>query len=127
MLAGYLRKNGVPYSDKAVLTEFYDPIREPDGDMWMIVTTVVEDPEYLENPLILTAQFRKQADGRRMGADALLGQMVIEPLRRRNMTLCNDQNYDSMAQCDLLATWRFPRSRSSISPGRGRPETMAMR
>jgi hypothetical protein len=47
-----------------VLTEFYDPIREPDGAMWMIVTTVVEDPVYLEDPLILTAQFRKQADAR---------------------------------------------------------------
>jgi hypothetical protein len=64
MLPGYLRKNGVPYSDAAVLTEFYDPIREPDGAIWMIVTTVVEDPVYLENPLILTAQFRKQADAR---------------------------------------------------------------
>ncbi len=62
MLAGYLRKNGVPYSDKAVLTEFYDPIQEPNGDMWMIVTTTVEDPAYLDQPLILTAEFKKQAD-----------------------------------------------------------------
>ena len=64
MLSGYLRKNGVPYSDQAVLTEYYDPIREPDGAMWMIVTTIVEDPVFLENPLILTAQFQKQTDAR---------------------------------------------------------------
>ena len=62
MRPGYLRKNGVPYSAKATLTEFYDVFREPEGDVWMIVTTVVDDPEYLENPLILTSQFRKQAD-----------------------------------------------------------------
>jgi hypothetical protein len=62
MLSGYLRKNGVPYSEQAVLTEYYDPIREPDGEMWMIVTTIVEDPVFLENPLILTAQFKKQSD-----------------------------------------------------------------
>ncbi len=62
MLPGYLRKNGVPYSDKAVLTEFYDLIGEPDGDQWMIVTTKVDDPIYLEDPLILSAQFRKQAN-----------------------------------------------------------------
>jgi hypothetical protein len=62
MLSGYLRKNGVPYSEQSVLTEYYDPIREPDGAMWMIITTIVEDPAFLENPLILTAQFKKQAD-----------------------------------------------------------------
>jgi hypothetical protein len=62
MLSGYLRKNGVPYSEQSVLTEYYDPIREPDGAMWMIITTIVEDPVFLENPLILTAQFKKQAD-----------------------------------------------------------------
>lgn len=62
MRPGYLRRNGVPYSAKAKLTEFYDVFREPEGEVWMIVTTVVDDPVYLENPLILTAQFRKQSD-----------------------------------------------------------------
>ncbi len=62
MRPGYLRKNGVPYSAEAKLTEFYDVFQEPEGDVWMIVTTVVDDPVYLQNPLILTAQFRKQAD-----------------------------------------------------------------
>jgi hypothetical protein len=60
MLPGYLRKNGVPYSEKAVLTEFYDLIHEPDGAQWMIVTTKIDDPIYLEDPLILSAQFKKQ-------------------------------------------------------------------
>jgi hypothetical protein len=62
MLPGYLRKNGVPYSGNAILTEYFDPIREPDGEQWLIVTTMVEDPVYLQNPLILSEQFKKQAD-----------------------------------------------------------------
>jgi hypothetical protein len=62
MRPGFLRKNGVPYSAQAKLTEYYDVFQEPEGDAWMIITTVVEDPVYLENPLILTSQFRKQAD-----------------------------------------------------------------
>lgn len=62
MLPGYLRKNGIPYSANAVLTEFYDVFQESNGETWMIVTTTVEDPLYLQNPLILTAQFKKQSD-----------------------------------------------------------------
>lgn len=62
MLPGYLRKNGVPFSERAVLTEYYDAIQEPDGAQWLIVTTTVEDPVYLDNPLMLNAQFRKQPD-----------------------------------------------------------------
>jgi len=62
MLPGYLRKNGVPYSANAILTEYYDLIRERAGDEWLIATTVVEDPIYLQDPLILSAQFKKQAD-----------------------------------------------------------------
>lgn len=62
MLAGYLRKNGVPYSDNAVLTEYFDYFREDSGDQWFTVTTEVDDPVYLDYPLILSAQFKKQAD-----------------------------------------------------------------
>jgi len=61
MLPAYLRKNGVPYSANAVLTEYYDLSREPDGEEWLFVTTKVEDPVYLDNPLILASQFKKEA------------------------------------------------------------------
>jgi len=63
MLPGYLRKNGVPYGENAVLTEDYDFMHEQAGDEWRILPSVVEDPIFLENPLILSAQFKKQADG----------------------------------------------------------------
>ncbi len=62
MLPGYVRQNGVPYSANAALTEYYDLIQEPDGAVMLIVTTVLDDPLYMDNPLIMMAQFKKQAD-----------------------------------------------------------------
>lgn len=59
---GYLRKNGVPYSADTVLTEFYSRTMEPNGDSWLIVTTIVEDPTYLTQPFITSTHFRRQAD-----------------------------------------------------------------
>jgi hypothetical protein len=59
---GYLRKNGVPYSADALLTEYYSRTAEPNGDSWLIVTTVVEDPKYLTQPFITSTHFRLQPD-----------------------------------------------------------------
>jgi hypothetical protein len=59
---GYLRKNGVPYSDKTVLKEYYDRFDEPNGDNWFMVTTVVEDPVYLAIPFVTTSHFKRVAD-----------------------------------------------------------------
>jgi hypothetical protein len=61
--AGYLRKNGVPYSDRATLTEYFNVIRRPTGDRWLVVTAIVDDPTYLRQPFIVSSQFRQQADG----------------------------------------------------------------
>jgi len=60
--AGYLRKNGVPYSDKTVLKEYYDIFSEPNADTWLMVTTVVEDPMYLAVPFVTTSHFKKIPD-----------------------------------------------------------------
>jgi hypothetical protein len=62
MRPGYVRQNGVPYSANAALTEYYDLIQEQDGAVMLIVTTVLDDPLYMDNPLIMTGQFKKQAD-----------------------------------------------------------------
>ena len=59
---GYLRKNGVPYSDKATVTEYYDIVREPDGADWVIVKTLVNDPTYLTETFITSTNLRKQSD-----------------------------------------------------------------
>ncbi|HLK49039.1 MAG TPA: hypothetical protein VKT49_12940 [Bryobacteraceae bacterium] len=59
--AGYLRKNGVPYSENAELTEYYDMIKERNGDTMLVVTIVTNDPKYLREPFIITSHFKKQA------------------------------------------------------------------
>jgi hypothetical protein len=64
MLPGYLRKNGVPYSADAILTEYYDRISAPNGDEWLVVTTEVRDPKYLSSPFITSTHFKKQADAK---------------------------------------------------------------
>ena len=58
---GYLRRNGVPYSDKATVQEFYDVIKEEEGN-WLIVKTIVTDPQYLFHTFITSTHFRKQPD-----------------------------------------------------------------
>lgn len=59
---GYLRRNGVPYSADATVTEFYDRVTETNGDSWLIVKTIVNDPTYLNVPFITSTHFKKQAD-----------------------------------------------------------------
>jgi hypothetical protein len=63
MREGYLRKNGVPYSEDAVLTEYYNRHSEPNGTEWFTVTTIVDDPKYLTIPFITSSSFRKEPDG----------------------------------------------------------------
>ena len=40
--AGYLRKNGVPYSDKTELTEYYTRTDNPNGDSWLVADIYVD-------------------------------------------------------------------------------------
>ena len=59
--AGYLRKNGVPFSANASVTEYYDLWR--DGTtQWFTVMTIVRDPQYLRQPLVTTTEFKKEPD-----------------------------------------------------------------
>jgi hypothetical protein len=60
--AGYLRKNGVPYSDNTNLVEYYDLVHERNGDQLLVVTIVVTDPMYLREPFIISSHFKKLPD-----------------------------------------------------------------
>ena len=60
---GYLRKNGVPYGPRASVEEYLDSFREPNGDVWLIVTSIVTDPDYLTGQFITSSQFKKLPDG----------------------------------------------------------------
>jgi hypothetical protein len=60
---GWLRRNGVPYSGNATVTEYYDRFPGPDGSEWFVVTTQVDDPMYLRLPFITSSHFRREPDG----------------------------------------------------------------
>lgn len=61
--AGYLRKNGAPYSEKTTVEEYYDTFTEPDNNSWLVVTSIVTDPQYLTDSYAYTVHFKKIPDG----------------------------------------------------------------
>jgi hypothetical protein len=62
MKPGYLRKNGVPYSADAIVTEYVDRFDVPNGDSLLVVSTEVVDPTYLAQPFWTSTHFKKQND-----------------------------------------------------------------
>jgi hypothetical protein len=62
MKPGYLRRNGVPYSASAVITEYFDRFDVPGGDVLLVVQTEVLDPTYLSQPFWTSTHFKRQAD-----------------------------------------------------------------
>ena len=63
LLPGYLRKNGVPYSENVMVTEYWDLYTEKSGDQWLVITSTVDDPLYLQVPWLTALQFRREPDG----------------------------------------------------------------
>ena len=60
MLPGWLRRNGVPYSENATITEYFTRFTHPEAGDWFVVTTTVEDPTYLTQPFITSSNFKKE-------------------------------------------------------------------
>jgi hypothetical protein len=52
----------VPYSEDALLTEYYDVFAE-DDDLWFTVTTIVDDPKYLNEPFVTSSNFKREPNG----------------------------------------------------------------
>jgi hypothetical protein len=62
--AGYLRKNGVPYSENARITEYFHRLpQHPNGDSWLHVVTIVEDPQHLNEPFYTSTHFKLEPNG----------------------------------------------------------------
>ena len=62
LTGGYLRPNGVPFSERATVKEFFNTFTLPgDAGTWLVVTMVVADPEYLTTELVLSSQFKKES------------------------------------------------------------------
>jgi hypothetical protein len=61
MTGGYLRPNGVPYGSRATMKEYFNVFDLPEaGGTWLVVTTVLDDPEYLTTELLMSTQFKKE-------------------------------------------------------------------
>jgi len=60
---GYLRKNGVPYSEQTTVTENFDLAPLANGGQLLLVNTVIEDPIYLNGPYVISPHFKKEPDG----------------------------------------------------------------
>ncbi len=63
LMPGWLRRNGVPYSEDAVLTEYFARFAAPNGDEWLMVTTIVEDPRFLTQRYVTSSHFRREPRG----------------------------------------------------------------
>jgi hypothetical protein len=59
---GYLRKNGVPYGADTLMTEYFDVVTEPNGGQSLLITTIIEDPQYLNQSILLNTNFKKLPD-----------------------------------------------------------------
>jgi hypothetical protein len=59
MRPGYFRKNGVPYGANAVLTEYFDLLTQHDGSEWLVVLSVLDDPEFYSEPIVTSTNFRR--------------------------------------------------------------------
>lgn len=84
LLPGYLRRNGVPYGENAVITEYYYRYAAF-GEEWLTVSTVVEDPQHLRLPFLTSSNFKKETDNSRWSpSDCVsewgpLRQMGVDP------------------------------------------------
>ena len=61
--SGYLRKNGVPYSERATVTEHFDITPLAGDGRLLLITTIVDDPVYLTGPYVVSPHFKKEPDG----------------------------------------------------------------
>lgn len=63
MLAGLIRKNGLPYSDQSSVTEYWELDRDPASQtQYLILTAALHDPVYLFRDYHYTAQFQSESD-----------------------------------------------------------------
>jgi hypothetical protein len=64
MKPGYLRRNGVPYSANAVLTEYFDRFDVPGGETLLVDSAEVDDPQNMISPFWTSTHYKKLADAK---------------------------------------------------------------
>ena len=60
---GYFYRHGVPYTGRAVLTEYFQVTPGLQGEQYLNVTAMVDDPQYWAQPFVRTVHFRREPDG----------------------------------------------------------------
>jgi hypothetical protein len=75
--AGFLRKNGVPYSESTTVAEYYELIKMPDGSPLMVVTISTTDPMYPQAAVRHHVAVQERADRREMASDGMFGDLVV--------------------------------------------------
>ena len=73
---GYLRKNGIPYSENAVLTEHWDLYKRPNGEEWLTITHADRRSPEPSQREADRAGVQEGAERRQVGSDALLVAVV---------------------------------------------------
>lgn len=58
---GYLRKNGLPYSENAELTEYFSRV-SAFGNDYLTVLSIVHDPTYLNGDFVTSSHFKREPD-----------------------------------------------------------------
>lgn len=72
MRPGYLRRNGIPYSDQARMQEYFDVISGADGTEYLVVVSIVEDPVFLAGPVMTSTNFKRETDDSRWSPSACI-------------------------------------------------------
>jgi hypothetical protein len=62
MRPGYMRKNGIPYSENARLTERLFVPDAADGNQWLMLTRTVQDATYLNGDYVSSWHFKREAN-----------------------------------------------------------------
>jgi hypothetical protein len=77
---GYVRKNGVPYGEQAVVTEYFDRL-SMFGHDYLEVLTIVADPEHFTAPFAVSSHFKREADDSRWNPTPCATNAPLGPYR----------------------------------------------
>ena len=109
---GYLRRNGVPYSGDAVLTEYFDRLTEEDTE-WLTVVTIVNDPKYLSQEFVTSTHFKREADGSKWMPRACDDPSFIEA--RSTATATSERKPASAGESTFIGRWTLDLFKSTYS------------
>jgi hypothetical protein len=62
MSSGYFRSNGVAYSTESTLTEYFELLQPGNGEEYLLVISILNDPIYMAGPLMTSTNFKREAN-----------------------------------------------------------------